>query len=370
MDSLYKKLEVLKKNGRKVLGCFPLYPPLELLHSMDLEPVVMWGLGPYFPRTSKSDHHLQSFVCSVGRHLTEFVLSPAGALLDGIFMYNACDTLRNLPEILRCSLEEEGRHLPILNFHIPMVPRLQTDASQYLESEVNSLVEKLESTFGTPFSENLFSERIGLYRKSRKLARQLDRAVANGRMEFKEFAGLIQDNYFRSLHGQIEMLEASLKKTEKATLIARKAESDGRIILSGILPPPLSICSAIEESGLRVAGNDIASLARSYSYTPETVASPADYYTDFYFQHHPCTTLLGSADDRIVALDALIEERDARGIIFLGEKFCEYEFFEFPYLEKHFKEKGLHTLLLEFAIEDRNMGALKTRIDAFSELMA
>jgi benzoyl-CoA reductase/2-hydroxyglutaryl-CoA dehydratase subunit BcrC/BadD/HgdB len=337
---------------------------------MDLEPVVMWGLGPYFPRTSKSDHHLQSFVCSVGRHLTEFVLSRAGTLLDGIFMYNACDTLRNLPEILRCALEEQDRHLPILNIHIPMVPRRQTDASQYLGNEMNALIERLESTFGTPFSENRFSESIALYNKSRKLAQQLERVVADGRMGFKEFAGLILGNYFRSLYEQIDMLEASLKKTEKALPISGKAQSDGRIIVSGILPPHDSICSAIDESGLRVVGNDIASLARSYSYTPETAASPAHYYTDFYVRHHPCTTLLGSGDDRIAALDALIEERDARGVIFLGEKFCEYEFFEFPYLEKHLQDKGLHTLLLEFAIEDRNLGALKTRIDAFSELMA
>jgi benzoyl-CoA reductase/2-hydroxyglutaryl-CoA dehydratase subunit BcrC/BadD/HgdB len=337
---------------------------------MGLEPVVMWGLGSFFPKTSKSDHHLQPFVCSVAQHLTEFVLSRAGQWLDGLFMYNACDTLRNLPEILRSGLEKEGRHLPIINIHIPMVPRNQTDASQYLGNEVNSLVEKLERTFGTPFSEDRFRESIGLYRRSRKLVRHLEREVANGRMGFKEFAGLMQGNTFRSLDAQIGVLEASLKGTEKSPPAAEKGESDGRIILSGILPPPDSICSAIEESGLRVAGNDIAFLARSYSYTPETVASPADYYADFYVQHHPCSTLLGSSDDRIAALDGLIEDREARGIVFLGEKFCEYEFFEFPYLEKRFKEKGVHTLLLEFAIEERNLGALKTRIEAFSELMA
>lgn len=337
---------------------------------MELEPVVMWGLSPFFPKTSKSDHHLQPFVCSVARHVTEFVLSRAGQLLDGLFMYNACDTLRNLPEILRSGLEKEGRHLPMVNIHIPMVPRLHTDALRYLRQGVKALIEKLETTFGKSFSEKRFEESVGLYRRARKLTQQLEREVADGRMGFKEFAGLIQGNYFRSLHGQIEVLQASRERIKKDPLTSGLDESAGRIIMSGILPPPSGICSAIEESGLRVAGNDIASLARSYSYTPETAASPADYYADFYVQHHPCTTLLGSSDDRIAVLDALIEEREARGIIFLGEKFCEYEFFEFPYLEKRFKEKGLHTLLLEFATEDRSLGALKTRIEAFSELMA
>jgi len=30
------------------------------------------------------------------------------------------------------------------------------------------------------------------------------------------------------------------------------------------------------------------------------------------------------------ALLRLAQERDARGVVFVGEKFCEYKFFEYP----------------------------------------
>ena len=371
MDSLNEKLKVLKENGRKLIGCFPLYPPVELFHAMGLEPLVMWGLKPFFPETTKGDQHLQSFVCSVGRHLTEFVLSEASAKLDGLFIYNACDTLRNLPEILRCGLEDEGRQLPMVNIHIPMVPRKQTDARTYLKNEINALTEKLENTFGESFSQSRFEESVGLYRVARKLARQLDEFVSDGKMSFREFSNLLQGNYFRSVEKQIESMEAVLSTIESVPRFISEGESVGRVILSGILPPHAPICSAIEEAGLKIVGNDIASLARSYYYTPESALSPADYYVEFYSSHNSCTTLLGSADERIGQLEDLIEERNARGIMFLGEKFCEYEYFEFPYLEKHFRERGLHTLLLEFAIDDhQKVGVFKTRIEAFSELMA
>jgi benzoyl-CoA reductase/2-hydroxyglutaryl-CoA dehydratase subunit BcrC/BadD/HgdB len=92
---------------------------------------------------------------------------------------------------------------------------------------------------------------------------------------------------------------------------------------------------------------------------------------DFYYNHHPCTTLLGSADRRIESLESLVRERGARGIIFLGEKFCEYEYFEFPFLVKHFKEKGIHSLLLEFSMDDdESLGQVRTRIEAFSEMIS
>jgi hypothetical protein len=68
--------EILARGGhgdRPVIGCFPLYPPLELFHSMGLAPVVLWGLRDAIPSLSLADRHLQSYVCSVARRLTEAV---------------------------------------------------------------------------------------------------------------------------------------------------------------------------------------------------------------------------------------------------------------------------------------------------------
>jgi benzoyl-CoA reductase/2-hydroxyglutaryl-CoA dehydratase subunit BcrC/BadD/HgdB len=66
----------------------------------------------------------------------------------------------------------------------------------------------------------------------------------------------------------------------------------------------------------------------------------------------------------------LITERSAKGVIFIGEKFCEYEYFEIPYLEKRLKAKGLFTLFLEISMDDNeHIEAFNTRIEAFSELL-
>jgi len=369
-QELFLMMQRLKKNGRKLLGCFPLYPPVELFHSMNLDPIILWGFKPFFSGTPKSDQHLQSFVCSVGRHLTEFVLSEAGALLDGLFMYNACDTLRNLPEILRCGMEEEGGQAPILNIHIPMVSPGQTNAGPYLKNEIISLVERLEKTFDVSFSGSKFEESVETYRRNRNLAQKLEQGVARGKLAFGEFVNLMQGNCLRSVEEQIDALESTLAGIEKVPQAPSCDSPEGNVFLSGILPPPARVTSVIEEVGLRVVGNDIASLARSYYYTPETAAPPADYYVDFYSNHHACTTLLGSADRRLDELENRIDKSNARGIIFLGEKFCEYEYFEFPYLENRFKQKGLHTLMLEFATDDQGVDAYRTRIEAFAELMA
>jgi benzoyl-CoA reductase/2-hydroxyglutaryl-CoA dehydratase subunit BcrC/BadD/HgdB len=142
------------------------------------------------------------------------------------------------------------------------------------------------------------------------------------------------------------------------------------IIISGILPPPPKLIDALEDAGFRVAGNDIASQRRSYDYTPEAADNPCGYYVDFFFNHFPCPTLLYSADIRIATIKNLVAGAGARGFVFIGEKFCEDEYFEIPYLQKILKEMGVATLPLEISIEDdANNKACVTRLEVFSEML-
>ena len=52
---IIKKLRAIKQKGKHVIGCFPLYPPLELFHAMGFVPVVLWGLKGIVRPTTESD---------------------------------------------------------------------------------------------------------------------------------------------------------------------------------------------------------------------------------------------------------------------------------------------------------------------------
>jgi len=117
-------------------------------------------------------------------------------------------------------------------------------------------------------------------------------------------------------------------------------------------------------------GNDIASLGRSYASMPEIREDPGAYFLDFYYQHFPCPTLLYTGDRRTMSLLHLVEKTRAAGVIFMGEKFCEYEYFEFPHLTGRLKERGISTLEFEIAGYDTaHLSALESRIEAFAELL-
>lgn len=354
-----------KRKGMQVLGCYPLYPPVELFASMDLLPVVLWNLKASLSNLAESDKHIQNYACGIARELAQFVLSEPGTLLDGIFSYNACDTLRNLPEILAAANAEAGREIPQLQMHVPQIDRTQSTADRYLENEITALVSSTENLFHVEFSPEKFAQTTNAYAKMRALCLKAEELTAEGALPFGKFCRLVLSNYSLPVDDQIQNLSAFI-----AGAGGGKTSGTRNVFISGIMPPPAAIITAMDACRLRVVANDIAALMRSYAYSPPSTNDPKAFYKNLFANRFPCTTLLYRSDDRVETFLELVKRSGANGVIFSGEKFCEYEYFEFPYMEKRLKEKGIPSLLLEFSVDDaENINAYVTRLEAFAEML-
>ncbi|MBF0449677.1 MAG: 2-hydroxyacyl-CoA dehydratase [Candidatus Magnetomorum sp.] len=353
------------KNNKKLIACSPLYPPVELFHAMGCLPVTLWGLREIFHSTPFSDQHVQNYACSVARHLTEFMLSEHACLVDGLFMYNACDTLRNLPEIIVSAAETTGRTMYLFQMHIPAIPFNETNSIPFFREEMSALIHQLESALKKTFDPDTFMNSIHLYRTMRVLAKKFETIVAQGRISFQTFSEILMANHWLPVEKQIDHLKQAIDKALPAANTKNK-----RLWMTGILPPPSSVINVIESSDFTIVGNDIAALKRSYDYTPKSQKDPLIFYTDFYQNHFPCSTLLNTSEKRLETMLANVDHRQVDAVIFVGEKFCEHEYFEFPYIEKIFRSKGIPCLTLDISIDDfDNIGPFKTRIEAFSEML-
>ncbi|MCX5848554.1 MAG: 2-hydroxyacyl-CoA dehydratase family protein [Deltaproteobacteria bacterium] len=369
METPFEALTRLKKGSRPVIGCFPLYPPLELIHSMGLVPIVLWEIQDTVPHVQDADGHIQKYACSVSLCLAQLIMTSGKKLFDGLFFYNACDTLRNLPEILREGLIISGcGPLPIFRMHVPMTSSDQTTASDYLRGEIETCIRSLEKHYGVNFSEERFAESVSLYNRMRKLCMKLEKAVSDGRLPYADFSRTLMTINFLAVEEQIAFLKSKLADIELKKI---PGAARTKVIVSGILPPPSAICEIIDQFGLRVVGNDVASQYRSYAKISKTGKDASFYYMHFYKNHFPCTTLLYAADRRIEAIENLVAERGANGFIFIGQKFCEYEYFEMPYLEKRLKDKEVTVLSIEISMDDNTaIETFRTRLEAFTEIIS
>jgi len=355
--------------GRPVIGCLPLYPPEELIHSFGAGPAVLWGLKDLIRRTPRADGHIQNYVCSIVRNVTEYLLTADSDGISGLFFYNACDPVRNLPEIVADGRKVRGMPVPaIFRIHVPVQALGRGYGEKYLSDEIGRLVGSLERFFSTAFDPGRFMESVALYDEMRRLARECDLLAARGAVSFSAFSRLMMENTRLNVEERIGRLSAFRDEHGKDS--ATKAPGNTkRVVLTGIHPPPPKVTAMIEGAGMTVVGNDIAALSRSYGAGPGPADDPADYYVRFYRDHVPCPTLIGSSDRRMEALAGLVREREAAGVIVIGEKFCEYEYFEIPHLVRKMVEAGVGTLVLEFWAEDENLGPVRTRVEAFGETL-
>jgi benzoyl-CoA reductase/2-hydroxyglutaryl-CoA dehydratase subunit BcrC/BadD/HgdB len=208
MDS---PIQIPSSHSRPIIACLPLYPPLELLDSLGLHPIIPWNLKRYMKDTSQSDRHVQNYVCSVARHLVEYMLTDGIRVVDGIVAYNACDTLRNVPEIIQSGLDEKKASVPVFTCHIPMtgaVGRPRPDhVREYIKNEIQRITEELEIAFDVAFSPTRFLESVDTYNAVRGLFRTLSDVLSEGRIPFSRYVSILSDIVFMQVPEQFSTLQ-------------------------------------------------------------------------------------------------------------------------------------------------------------------
>lgn len=87
-----------------------------------------------------------------------------------------------------------------------------------------------------------------------------------------------------------------------------------------------------------------------------------------YLGRSPCARMENSTE-RFDRLFRIIEESDIRGVIYYVIKFCDPFIYNHILFNKRAKEKGVPVLCLESEYDAKLSGQMKTRLDAFLEMI-
>ncbi|UCE14427.1 MAG: 2-hydroxyacyl-CoA dehydratase, partial [Candidatus Heimdallarchaeota archaeon] len=93
-------LQVIKQQGKPLIGYFTNRIPVEILHALNTSPIRILSLGSSIQ--GASERYIQVFACSWLRHIIDSGLSKGFKALDGIiFSAGTCDSLQNVSDIWR-----------------------------------------------------------------------------------------------------------------------------------------------------------------------------------------------------------------------------------------------------------------------------
>jgi benzoyl-CoA reductase subunit C len=136
--------------------------------------------------------------------------------------------------------------------------------------------------------------------------------------------------------------------------------------------PKPALLDLIEDCGAMIVDDDLYTGYRYVSLDARESGDPVKALTHWYIDRNeivPCPTRLDPATDWDGFLLDAVGKAGAQGLIVLMVKFCEPHYFYYPRIKKTFEEAGVPHLLLETEHDMSALGNVRTRVEAFVELL-
>jgi len=363
----FLEMKTLKDQGKKVVGTFCTYTPLELILAAGLVPV---GL------CADSDEPIAEAEKTLPRNLCPLIKASYGfAAADKCpYMYfsdlvvgeTTCDGKKKMYELL-------GQ---IKNVHIMELPQSQTKpaARRLWLSEIRLLKEKLEEMFGVTITDEALREAIRFKNKERALMKECyELSLADP----PPLSGVEQ---LRFLHGVQFRFDQSRKLEEMAAALAEAQENykNGRrpvdskakrILITGC---PMGgatekVTRAVEESGGVVVVYENCSGAKQVDRPVPEEGDPYEALADYYLSIG-CSVMTPNPN-RLELLERLYHQFNAVGVVEMTLQACHTYAVETQIIRDFLKNRDIPYLALETDYSQGDAEQLKTRVAAFLEMI-
>jgi benzoyl-CoA reductase subunit C len=348
---------------RKVVGCFPMHLPEELVHAAGFDPVIFWRSNE---PVTQGHAHVYSFNCGITRSIVDDSAKGKLSFMDGMIFYDICLQGRELPFVI-------GRIAPPPYLEITYLPgpiREPVFKSFAIEN-FRKLKSGLEKFSGQSISEGVLTESIELYNRNRKLIREIYdfRRENPGSLSAKEMATIVQSSMLMPKDEHNVMLEELI-----ADLRKRKPASDGkpRVVLVGCMcqAPRHDVLDLIEEAGAVVVDDDLYVGSRYLYHEVEVNGDPIEALAERYIQRTPpCPTKVDWETDWSEYVIDIVRRENAQGVITLLVKFCPPHLCYYPDVKRKLAEAGIPEVLIEVEHEIVSLEPVRTRLAAFIEEM-
>lgn len=350
--------EMKARSGLKMIGFFHPVVPAELIYAAGLHPVQIY---PHFRESiTVADSHLQTFICSYLRASWDQIAKGKYSYLDGAIIPRSCEAVTFLYQTWK-------RHSPSLFLDYLNVPwKISNNTIWFFVKELERVKKNLEAFTGKRISDDSLKEAIEFYNSHRRLLRKAYDLI---KAEPSSISGLEALNMVMS--GLI------LDKREHNRLMERllsevvqrppRPKADVRLLISGGCVIDTRLWEIVGSCGGSIVAGDVNNGSRSFWHVVEERKDPLESLARAYVRV-PCAFNTSIAD-RFEFVSELIVEYKVDGVIFAINKNCESEKFVYPELDKKIKEKfKIPTLPIEtdYLI---NMASLRTRIEAFVEIL-
>lgn len=359
----------LKKQGKKIIGYLCAFTPVEIITAAGFIPFRI--KGDVNEPITKADSQMETIVCPLVRSCFDVALKGKYQFLDGIVIPHACDSICRTYDVWKYTLNLPYSHL------INMPHTTDKPSLDFYKAELNTFTRSLGQFAGKEISTQSLTRAISLYNQNRAKVRELYelRKKNPPLISGTEVAKLLVAGVSIPVVEATELVNSVTDevKQKDRDLVTKSV----RLMVVGAEVDNIAFIDLIENSGAWVVADDLCPGAREFFSDVTVTPDPIDGIAERYLRKIYCGRTFMERkggyqeylEQRFGHIGRFIRDFQIDGVVLYIYKYCDPFGFEVPAMKSYIESKGTPVLYLEDEYSMSTIGRLRTRIQAFLELL-
>lgn len=364
------RAQELKKSGKKIIGYLSALGPVEILTAAGVVPFRL--KGSVSEAITKGDAYMETIVCPFVRNVFDSAVKGKFSFLDGMVLPHQCDSIDRTDDVWADTLQ-----LPY--WHYLNVPHVTDEPSiEFMKEILRLLIGSLEKLTGKKITDDAIAQAVKAHNENRQIMRELyglrksDPPMISGVEMMKVLVA--------AMSLPVDESSAFIKKVTEEVK-ARQKPAGGkapRIMLIGDQIDDAAIIDAIEGTGARLVMDDLSVGSKMYWNDVDVTQDPVQGIAERYLRKLKIPTTFVSdgntyqenLEARFGHMKQYIKEFKVDGAILFIYKYCDPYGFDVAPMKSFIESSGTPVLYIEDEYSTSSLGRVKTRIEAFLEMIA
>jgi bcr-type benzoyl-CoA reductase subunit C len=360
----------LKTEGRKVIGYLSALAPVEIITAAGAIPLRLKGYVS--EAITRADAHMETIVCPFVRNVFDAALKGKYDFLDGMVLPHQCDSIDRTNDVWSYNL-----NLPY--WHFLNVPHVTDDPSiEFMQSILRIFIDTLEKFTGNRIKDDALIQAVKAHNENRRLMRELyaPRKTGSPLISGVEMMKVLVAAMSLPVEESSALIGSVIEevKTKEAPACAKMP----RIMLIGDQIDDTAIAEAIEGAGAQLVMDDLSMGSKMYWTDVDVTPDPVYGIAGRYLRKLKLPTTCANSGDtyqenleaRFGHLRQHIMDFKVDGVVLFIYKYCDPYGFDVPAMKSFIESTGASVLYLEDEYSTSTLPRVKTRIEAFLEMIA
>ncbi len=351
-----KQLDSYLAQGKKVVAVAPVYTPMELIHSMGLVPMGVWGADVEINEAKK---YFPAFICSIMQTILELGIKGEYDGVSAIVIPSLCDSLKAIGQNWKYAVKD----IPFIPMTYPQ-NRKPDYGVKFTKAGYERVINDLTIATGQHYSEFALAESNKIYNEHNAVMREFAEAAATAELTAALRSDVYKSAWFMLPEEHTEIVKQLIEELKNGP----KAEGKVRVLVSGILADSPNLLEIFDENNIKVVFDDVAAESRQYRTDVPEMENPLDALAHKFANMDNCTLLYDPKKSRVEYIIEQAKNHNADGVIVLMTKFCDPEEFDYVPIKRACEAAGIPHLNIEVDRQMVNYEQAKTMIQAFKEM--